>query len=190
MPTTLHQTYQLKITLKHIRPPIWRRVLVPSTIKLPDLHTTLQIAMGWTDSHLHQFIQGRRSYGVPDPEFPSSTRSEREVRLNALLADEGDRLDYEYDFGDGWAHEIRLEKILPFDPRQKLPVCLKGSRACPPEDCGGPPGYLELLRLAADALDENAEVFEWLPSDFDSEYFDIDAVNAALRNNRSRGQST
>lgn len=187
MPTTLHQTYQLKITLKHIRPPIWRRVLVASTIKLPDLHAALQIAMGWTDSHLHQFIQGRRIYGVPDPEFPSATRSERDVRLNALLAGEGDRLDYEYDFGDGWAHEIRLEKILPFDPRQKLPVCLKGNRACPPEDCGGPTGYQELLRLAADALDDNAEVFEWLPMDFDPEYFDIDAVNAALRNSWPAG---
>lgn len=181
MPTPLRQTYQIKITLKHIRPPIWRRLLVPSTIKLPVLHQTLQIAMGWSDMHLHHFVQGRRCFGVADPEYPSSVKDERNVRLDALLLDAGDRVDYEYDFGDGWAHTITLEKVLPFDPQVRLPVCLKGARACPPEDCGGPWGYRELLKMADDSLDDlDAEVFDWLPADFDPEYFGAAAVNALL----------
>lgn len=187
MPTALHKTYQIKIALRHVRPPVWRRLLVPSTIKLPALHETLQIAMGWSDTHLHQFVKGNRCFGIPEPGFPADVQDERKVRLDALLSVEGDVIDYEYDLGDGWRHAITLEKILPFDPRQRLPLCLKGARACPPEDCGGPWGYRALLRLGDDALDEvDAEVFDWLPPDFDPEYFDASAVNMALRGRPDR----
>jgi hypothetical protein len=181
VPTILHRIYQLRITLRGIRPPIWRRLLVPSSIKLPLLHETLQVAMGWTDSHLHHFIQAGVRYGSPDP-YDAGVRNERDVRLNALLSGEGEKLLYEYDFGDGWQHEIKLEKILPYETTQRLPLCLKGSRACPPEDCGGPYGYVRLLDVLADELDdEYAELRDWLPEDFDSEQFDLKAVNAALR---------
>ncbi|MFA7387720.1 MAG: plasmid pRiA4b ORF-3 family protein [Thiohalobacteraceae bacterium] len=181
MPTVLHSIYQLRVSLKGVRPPIWRRLLVPSSIKLPKLHLVLQIAMGWSDAHLHQFLRGAERYGAPDP-YNANVRREDEVRLNALLREEGDKIDYEYDFGDGWRHEIKLEEILPFDTGQRLPVCLKGSRACPPEDCGGPHAYRQLLDLIADELDdEYPELRDWLPGGFDPELFDLKTINAALR---------
>jgi hypothetical protein len=128
--------HQLKITLKHIKPPIWRRLEVPADIKLGKLHDVIQIAMGWTDSHMHAFIAGQTVYGTPDPEFGGGTKSERNVRLDSIVK-AGGKLVYEYDFGDGWVHEIKVEKVLDADPAAHYPRCTAGKRACPPEDCGG-----------------------------------------------------
>lgn len=178
--------YQLKITLKYSRPPIWRRLQVPADIKLGKLHRVLQIAMGWTDSHLHQFHIGDTDYGVPDPElqFPGELRSERSVPLNRVAA-EGDRFFYEYDFGDGWEHEIEVEKVLPAETGKRYPLCLAGKHACPPEDCGGIPGYENLLEVMRDPSNEEyAETIEWLGREFDPEAFDLDDVNTALRRMR------
>ncbi len=130
--------YTLKITLKGIHPPIWRRVLVPDTITLADLHHIIQAAMGWYDEHLHEFTAGRTHYGIPDGEdgwFSSFIVDERRTRL-CDLAREVRRLSYSYDFGDGWEHQILIEKVLPPDPTLQTPVCLKGKRACPPEISG------------------------------------------------------
>jgi hypothetical protein len=172
--------YQIKVTLKHIRPPIWRRLQVPADIKLGKLHRVLQDVMGWYDSHLHQFRIGREYFGKPDPEFPGEIKNERNVRLDEVAA-EGDTVIYEYDFGDGWEHETKIEKVLPAEKNRRYPACLAGKRACPPEDCGGPPGYERLLEVLRDPKhEEHEEMREWIGGDFDPEAFDLDAVNEVL----------
>lgn len=173
--------YQLKITLKHSRPPIWRRIQVKGDTKLGKLHRIVQEAMGWTDSHLHAFRIGRAVYGVPDPDFITDIENERSIRLDKIAA-EGSTFIYEYDFGDGWEHDIKVEKILNAEPNVHYPVCLAGKRACPPEDCGGVPGYEYLLEILSDPKhEEYEERREWLGEEFDPEAFDIDGVNQALR---------
>lgn len=174
------EIYQLKITLQYILPPVWRRVEVPADIKLDKLHDVIQVAMGWTDSHMHAFYVDGESYGRAGPALPDM-RDERKVRLDDLVR-KGDRLMYEYDFGDGWMHEIRVEKVLPAETGVRLPRCLAGERACPPDDCGGPPGYQNMLEILADPKDpEHEEMLEWAGEDFDPEAFDLDAVDKALR---------
>ncbi len=138
--------------------------------------------MGWTNSHLHEFEHGRERYGVPDEEFPSDINDEIDYRLEQVLQKEKDKLQYTYDFGDGWEHEVVLEKILPFESDTRLPVCLKGSRACPPEDVGGIPGYEMFLEIVADpAHPEHEEMLEWIVDDFDPEHFDLAQTNDLLR---------
>ena len=142
------------------------------------------MAMGWTDSHLHGFRAGRDSYGVPDPNFPGDFNNERNVRLNKI-ADEGDTIIYDYDFGDSWEHDLKIEKLLPPEPGAHYPRCLKGSRACPPEDCGGPWGYQNLLDALKDPKHENhEEMLEWFGDGLDPEAFDLDDINEALKHIR------
>ena len=172
--------YQIKVTLRHVAPPIWRRIEVPGDIRLGKLHRVLQIAMGWTDSHLHAYHMGGATYGTPDPEFPNETQSERSVRLDKVVG-EGDTLIYEYDFGDSWEHTLKVEKILPADPTTHYPRCTVGSRACPPEDCGGPPGYEQLLEVLGNPKHEEYEAMrEWTCGEFDPEVFDLGQVNQDL----------
>ena len=178
----LRLIYQLKVTLQYSQPPIWRRLQVVSSDNLEDVHIALQIVMGWTDSHLHQFIKDRICYGIPDEDFPSDMLDEIDYRLEQLLKEEKDRLIYEYDFGDGWTHEIVLEKILPFKTDISLPVCLEGSRACPPEDVGGVPGYEMFLQAIGDpSHPEHEDMLDWNDGGFDPEKFDLDKVNELLR---------
>ncbi|MCL5669524.1 MAG: plasmid pRiA4b ORF-3 family protein [Gammaproteobacteria bacterium] len=173
--------YQIKITLKHSRPPIWRRIQVSGDTKLRKLHDILQVAMGWTDSHLHAFLAGGMDYGMPDPEFPGDMKNERNVRLDRI-ADEGDTLIYEYDFGDGWEHELKVEKVMPAAPGAHYPICLAGKRACPPEDCSGIPGYEHLLDVLGNPDDEeHADMRDWLGEELDPEAFDLKEVNDALQ---------
>lgn len=177
----LRRIYQLKVTLMESKPPIWRRLLVPSSISLPKFHDVLQIAMGWTDSHLHQFVVGGRLYGKPDPDFESDTIDERHVRLDRSLKKEKDSILYQYDFGDGWEHKIELEKLLPFDPGTTLPACVKGKRACPPEDVGGIWRYQEFLHAIRDSTHpEHEEYLEWVGGEFDPEYFSVAEINELL----------
>lgn len=178
----LRQIYQVKVTLKGIRPAVWRRILVPSTITLPQLHMVLQAAMGWSDTHLHQFVANDRNYGVPDPDFDGSVTDERRVRLNQIMREEKDSLTYQYDFGDGWEHDVVLEKVLPFDGKTSLPFCSAGKRACPPEDVGGPMGYRNFLRALEDSEHPEHESFRaWIGNEFDAEHFDRRAVNVAFK---------
>ena len=182
--------FQLKVTLVGSKPPIWRRILVPDTISLGKLHRILQVVMGWEDEHLHQFVQGRELYGVPDKDdvfFGMSVKDEKRVILSSLLWKEKESLTYEYDFGDGWEHKLILEKKLPFDSAMQLPQCIKGKRACPPEDCGGVWGYMDLIEIMNDKSNpEYAERAEWLEdnfdiTDFNPELFDLDHINARLQ---------
>ena len=179
----LRKTYQLKVTLNGAKPPIWRRILVPSDIQLGKLHIVLQVVMGWTNSHLHQFVSGRTFYGIHDDEFSfeMEVEDENKYKLNQLLKSEKDALIYEYDFGDGWEHKIVLEKILPHENDKQLPRCIKGKRACPPEDCGGIWGYQGLLDILKDPEHQEYEdMVEWLDGEFDSEAFSIDEINERL----------
>ncbi len=178
--------YQIKVTLRHIRPPLWRRIQIPADTKLGKLHRILQAAMGWYDAHLHAFRVGRETYGVPDPDplFDTEMKNEHNVRLDRIAA-EGDKLIYEYDFGDGWEHELLIEQVMPAEKGRRYPLCLAGKRACPPEDCGGPPGYEQLLEVLADPKHEEHEAMrEWLGGPFDPEAFDLDKVNQMLKRMR------
>ena len=178
---SLQKIYQIKVTLTGSKPPIWRRLLVSSLITLSKLHKVLQIAMGWTDSHLHQFIAYGRFYGQPDPDFDFEVLDESKVRLDSLLKKDKDSITYEYDFGDSWEHKIELEKVLPFDPKITLPVCIKGKRACPPEDVGGIWGYQSFLHAIRDPNHpEHEEYLEWIGEEFDPEYFNVDKINELL----------
>ncbi len=172
--------YRIKITLRHVAPPIWRRIEVAADTKLGKLHRILQVVMGWSDSHLHGFHAGRINYGVPEPGFPGDTKNERNVRFEQLAA-HGEKLIYEYDFGDGWEHELKIEKVFPVESAVRYPRCTGGKRACPPEDCGGPPGYEHLLEVLRDPKhEEHKEMREWIGGDFDPEAFDLGDINRAL----------
>jgi hypothetical protein len=176
--------YQLKVSLNNARPPIWRRILVPETITLYDLHEIIQIAMGWTDSHLHGFTIGEQNYGDPkNDEFGGlGIKNEIHFRLKQLGLHEKASFSYEYDFGDSWEHTLLIEKILPAEKGVYYPVCLAGKRACPPEDVGGVWGYVDFLQIISDPKHKDHDEFlEWIDGDFDPEEFDLDEVNENLR---------
>jgi hypothetical protein len=178
------EIYQLKVTLRDTRPPIWRRTEVPSDITLAKLHRLLQAAMGWYDSHLHQFIVGQTYYGVPsnDDFADLELKDERKARLNQVLRKPKQKIVYEYDFGDGWEHEILLEKVFPPESGVQYPRCIDGARACPPEDCGGAGGYQNFLKAISDPdHEEHDEYLEWIGGEFNPEEFDAKDTDAALR---------
>lgn len=176
--TVDQRVYRLKVTLRGIRPPIWRRIEVPAAISLFDLHATVQAAMGWDDCHLHQFIHGGIYYGPPDREFDMPMESERRTRLADLLRQPKDRLTYEYDFGDNWQHEVMLEAIGEVQPEAKYPRVVDGKRACPPEDVGGVPGYEDFVLAIRDPEhEEHASMLEWVGGRFDPEHFDVITAN-------------
>lgn len=172
---------ELTVTIRHVEPRIWRRLRVRANTTLAVFHDVLQAVMGWTDSHLHLFRAGGIEYGVRDPEMPE-LRSEKRVQLGSLLLRPGDRLVYEYDFGDSWEHDIELERTLPPDPGPgKYPYVIAGARACPPEDCGGAHGYEGLLHVLADRRDpEHKSVLEWVGRSFGPEAFDASAINGTF----------
>lgn len=178
MPTDLpHGTYQLKVTLKGIRPPIWRRIVVPADIPMGDLHEVLQATMGWYGGHLHAFSTNMGTYMPENDEFGDSYEG---MRLNILMQRPKDKITYEYDFGDGWEHVILLEKVLPEPPDSIR--CLKGKRACPPEDIGGIGGYQYYLQVLTKGPqdEEEKDLLAWKGADYDPEEFDLDWVNGRL----------
>jgi len=174
------KSYQLRIQLERIRPPIWRRILVRSDTSLAELHEIIQVSMGWYDYHLHLFEKDRELYGPRDPGGIMTMKSER-AKLSSLINREKERIRYEYDFGDSWSHVITLEKIEELDPGVRYPTCTDGRRACPPEDCGGVWGYARLCEALSDPTDEeHQEMLEWVGDDFDAENFDVFATNGML----------
>jgi len=138
------EVYQLRIWLQEINPMIWRRLLMRSDQTLADLHDALQIAFGWTDFHLHRCARHGKEYGIPRLDGPWYSADARHVRLADLHLRHYERFVYEYDFGDSWVHEIRVEQRLPLRERQTYPRCSGGARAGPPEDCGGPWAFMAL----------------------------------------------
>ena len=182
--------YGIKVTLLGTKPPIWRRLLVPASMTLAKLHDILQTAMGWHDCHMHEFRAGERHFGRPDPEDISmgmQVENERNIRLGSVLRRAGAKLIYTYDFGDNWEHAIVLEKLLPLLPDMTSPICIDGSLACPPDDCGGIPGFYELLDALADPNHEqHQEMRDWVGGDFDPQAFSVEEVNRKLAPRRRR----
>jgi hypothetical protein len=177
--------YQFKVTLLEIKPAIWRRIQVPDCT-LADLHEYIQVAFGWWNYHMHQFdIDGER-YGPPVPDdmdFGLDMIDETDVPLSKLIPKSGrkSRWIYEYDFGDGWRHEVLFEGFVSVDPKTKYPQCVEGARACPPEDCGGPWGYADYLAALADPQHErHEELLEWR-GPFDPEAFDAKKATREMR---------
>lgn len=172
-------SYEVKITLLDLAPPVWRRLVLPGQWHLGTVHTALQVAMGWEDCHLHEFEVDGVRYGEPDPVgMGAPVRRETAVRLHEALPQVGSTIVYTYDFGDGWEHELLVEAV--GEPTQQA-VCLAGERACPPEDSGGPWGYADMLAAVADPKHPDREHFaEWLGEDFDPEAFDPEPVNRDL----------
>ena len=179
--------YQLKVVLLGSATPIWRRLHVPADAKLDWLHAVLQVAMGWTNSHLHQFKVGEDYYSDTrhhSAEFEDDLPilEERTFTLRQIAPREQDAFRYEYDFGDSWEHEITVEKILPNMTASSSARCLEGARACPPEDCGGTPGYDDLLKILENRKHpEHKRMKEWLGRPLDAEAFDVEKTNLWLR---------
>jgi hypothetical protein len=177
--------YQLKVTLLDTRPPIWRRLLVPSGFALEDLHSVIQAAMGWDDSHLHEFRIGPKRFGKSNPADRlmrmDPISSERTARLFMVLGRVKARAMYAYDFGDNWEHAIVVEKVLPPDPGIHYPVCVDGKLQGPPDDCGGVPGYYNLLEAIRDPEHpEHEDLLDWVGGEFDPDAFSVGEVNRRL----------
>ena len=177
--------YQLKITLDEIEPEIWRRVLVSGNVNMSTVHKIIQVAMGWTNSHLHMFTLTSGQI-LSDPRFkldflPPPT-VERSRNLRTAAAEIGSHFTYEYDFGDGWTHEVLVEDILPPGPSGRVPRCIAGENQCPPENCGGPRGYSTLLHTMKDPdHPEHKNMVERYGKEFDPRAFDMETVNESLR---------
>jgi len=178
------QVYQFKITLKGTKPPIWRRIQVPETYTFWDLHVAIQDAMGWDDYHLHEFIftlpitKIEVHIGIPmEDDLDETMLPGWEINISDFFSLENPKGDYCYDFGDGWQHDIILEKILPREGVVIYPRCVDGKRACPPEDCGGIGGYAEFLEAIGDPANERHEdMLDWVGGSFDPEDFNPSEV--------------
>lgn len=177
------RVYQFKITLNYITPPIWRRIQVPETYTFWGLHVAIRDAFGWSDCHLHEFELRDKStglradIGIPDEDFDGSILAGWNQKIVDYFSMENCSARYVYDFGDYWVHKIQLEKIIPKEKDGIYPRCIKGKRACPPEDCGGIGGYERLLDIMSNENhEEYDEMIEWLGGRFDPEHFDVDEV--------------
>jgi len=181
--------YRLKVTLRGSRPTIWRRIEVDSGVTLFRLHQVLQIVMGWTDSHLHQYRRGSTYYGQSDPELGMPCENECLIRLSQVLRKPKDRMVYEYDFGDGWEHDIVLEsRDVPMESGVEVRV-VAGKGACPPEDVGGIGGYYRFLEAIQNPKHpEHRDMLEW-GGEFDPDAFEIDEINRYFQKRSRRGRN-
>jgi len=187
--------YQLKVWLQGISPMVWRRLLVRSDSTIADLHYTIQIAMGWSDVHLNRFHIHGQDFGVYHDGGICFSDNPEKVPLSAFGFRTRERFLYEYDFGDEWLHEVRIEKHLPLDPKKTYPVCIDGKHAAPPEDFGGAQAYMQMRQelkyrsvfgdngIDDDFDDENDPDYERSEEDqpFDPDVFSRREVNARLR---------
>lgn len=179
--------YRFKISLLDIEPEIWRVIEVPESYTFWDLHVAIQDAMGWLDYHLHSFNSsdnsGNKKIGIPEGPMDSDFVAGWTIPITKHFASPGDLACYSYDFGDGWTHEVELIAIEQKESNTKYPRCTKGKRACPPEDCGGVPGYYRLLDILSDSdHQEHEEMVEWLKGHaknydpYDPDFFDPESV--------------
>ncbi len=183
---------RVRLDLHGAKPPVWRRLELPGDLTLPQLHDVIQAGLGWSDSHLHRFRAGndhRSPYFVTNFDLDEGEDGtlEDDIRLDQVLAERGDELWYEYDFGDGWDHKLVVEQV--FDGPPPTPRCTGGRMACPPEDCGGIGGYEELASwvrsghddaLLPGVFDDAADARGWLPIDWHPDHFDVHETNTAL----------
>jgi hypothetical protein len=179
-PASTKNMLVLHIELAEVQPTVWREVVVPDSITLPKLHSVIQLVMGWQGGHLHEFQMALGSYGNADPDFAPEVQSEQRVSLKKALGASGGFV-YLYDFGDGWQHYVKVNQTLPLDPGLKLPLCIGGEQACPPEDVGGPWGYEAFLAAISDPGHEDHDtMLEWCGEAFDPTHFDLAMVDALL----------
>jgi hypothetical protein len=176
-PASVHR---LKVTLRGSKPPIWRRIVVPSDFTLGELHRVIQEAMGWDDSHLHDFSVGGMTYGDPNM-VDDIDEDEWAVTLAEVVPRAKRKMRYMYDFGDSWDHDIVVEAVTPPDRDTRYPIVLAGARACPPDDCGGIWRYQYLVEIMADPDNPDPEALEefleWWGEPLNPEAFDLEAVN-------------
>ena len=181
---TNQDIFQLKLVLMGIKPPIWRRILVSKKTTFYDLHHILQIAMGWDNYHLYQFETEGMCIGLPEylDEFDEVEMVEAAtVALEDVILGTNTKFCYEYDFGDSWRHQIELEKVLPLDSSNQYPFCIAGARRCPPEDCGGIPGYENFIEAINNKRHpEHKSNLTWVGGQYDATYFDKESINAEL----------
>jgi hypothetical protein len=187
---------QIRVALADIEPAIWRRLIVPWTWHLGQLHLGIQAAFNWWNYHLHEFRIGGLRYGDPDlleEGFEDDARlfDEREVRLRDFDRAPGTVFTYLYDFGDSWDHVVEIEQLLSLDTAPRLATCTDGARARPPEDVGGIGGYQRFLAIMADPADpEHSDMRTWCGGHFDPEWFDLAMtdkdVKSALKPNARR----
>lgn len=172
----------LRIELKESDPLIWRVVEVPTSITLKVLHDIVQMTMGWLDYHLWEMVIGRETYGLPtDEDWGTAPRKVAEkLRLRDVLVPGTTRIDYTYDFGDNWEHILIVSDVRPGDPVTPYPRFITGERNCPPEDCGGIPGFYEMLEARTDpSHPDHADIFEWLDG-YDPDELDVFPIQVAL----------
>ena len=179
---------RLRVTIDDVEPLVWRRLVVPLSWRLDQLHLAIQAAFNWWNAHLHEFRIGGLRYGDPDDEdmaFEDSPRvfDEREVRLRDFGREDGTAFAYVYDFGDSWRHTVEIEDVLALDIEPKLGTCVDGARARPPEDVGGVSGYEAFLAIMADPRHpEHGDMKRWCGGHFDPEWFDLAIVDKDVRN--------
>ena len=185
----MNDIIQLKFTLQCTKPPIWRRVLVDKQTTFFELHHIIQIAMGWFNYHLYEFKIHNYRIGEPNEEFEDIGFSKDKIidastiTLDSIITDIKEKFIYEYDFGDGWKHQVIVEKFLQRDSKTKYPICIDGKLNCPPEDCGGVGGFYRMLEIIENKKHpERKEIVEWLGGNYDSGYFDRDEINIELKN--------
>ena len=172
--------YELRVQLKAVDPPVWRLLQVRWDTTLHHLHEVLQVAMGWTNSHLYLFHVGDTVYGEPSSEWDTIVRDSTRVKLETIFSESGGSFLYEYDLGDSWMHAITLEGTLDVKG-EEMAWCAGGARACPPEDCGGPPGYEHVLEAISDPHhQEHGAMLDWVGGGFEPEEFDVQAADSAL----------
>jgi hypothetical protein len=171
----------VRVTLQDIHPPVWRRLLIPGSVRLDKLHLIIQAAFGWWNDHLHDFRIGSARYGTHIDDYPEDELDEKTVTV--LQALEGTRrFSYEYDFGDSWEHEVVVEDCWRMPLGLKFGVCVDGQNACPPEDVGGCHGYAGFREAVADPNhDEHERMLTWVGGSFDPTEFDLGLANARLQ---------
>ncbi len=171
----------LKISLDGSLPLIWRRILVPSSYTLGELHDVIQAVMPWEDRHCHDFLVGKTHYGDPDTEA-TDLRDNESINLREVFKGRRRTVRYTYDYGDAWAHTVRLEQTIAPDPNTEYPICTDGANACPPEDSGGLTDHYARLAILRDPLHaDHSAVRAWLPENFDPAHFDVKDANERLR---------
>lgn len=184
--------FQVRLDLRFAKPPVWRRLVLPGDLTLSELHAVIQDAMGWFDSHLHRFRTGadhNAAHFITEFDLDEGEEGivEDQVRLDQVIAEVGDGLWYEYDFGDGWDHVLKVEKVLAQPPSEVQ--LLTGKRACPPEDVGGIGGYAAVAEwvesghddtLLPEQFDDAHHARDWLPVDWHPAVFDIEQARADI----------
>jgi len=178
----IKQIFEFYLSLEHVQPTVWRRILVPDDCTLARLHKVIQAVMNWQDYHLHEFMVKSQAYGDPQVDEDARLVDDRTVRLRNLDIALGDRVEYVYDFGDNWQHVLKLEDKMPPAAEVVYPLCVAGERSAPPEDVGGVSGYEEFLEAFFDPRHEEHEHMKsWIGRPFDPAVFSVIEANERLR---------